>query len=169
MDHYWICEKKILLFVSYFIGILKLMSGNNSSHPDYRTSEMFLSLYFLVSADWLCFQTFALLRVGGESFLPSFPSPALSLLPQLAEQSGWEQQHIPRLSDLSVSAILQGLLRTVMPVLCLCSGETSVTTPADLKLYVLISIKRVQEQSTFLATVLADEPWMKVRGPVILK
>lgn len=168
MDQYWICEKKILLFVSYFIGILKLMSGNNSSHPDYRTSEMFLSLYFLVSADWLCFQTFALLRVGGKAFcLPS--PPQLSLLPQLAEQSGWEQQHIPRLSDLSVSAILQGLLRTVTPVLCLCSGETSVTTPADLKLYVLISIKRVQEQSTFLATVLADEPWMKVRGPVILK
>lgn len=123
MDQYWICEKKILLFVSYSIGILKLMSGNNSSHPDYRTSEMFLSLYFLVPADWLCFQTFALLRVGGKSFLPSFPSPALSLLPQLAEQSGWEQQHIPRLSDLSVSAILQGLLRTVMPVPCLCSGK----------------------------------------------
>lgn len=44
MDQYWICKKKILLFVSYSIGTLKLISGNNSSHPDYRASETFLSL-----------------------------------------------------------------------------------------------------------------------------
>lgn len=94
MDQYWICEKKILVFVSYSIGILKLVSGNNSSHPDYRTSETFLSLYFLVPADCLCFQTLALLRVGGKAFCLPCP-PQLSLVPQLAEQSSWEQQHIP--------------------------------------------------------------------------
>lgn len=58
MDQYWICKKKILLFVSYSIGTLKLISGNNSSHPDYRTSETLLSLFpyscrlFVCSNSW---------------------------------------------------------------------------------------------------------------------
>lgn len=116
MDQYWMCKKKILLFVSYSIGMLKLISGNNSSPPDDRTSEMSLSLSLLVSADCLCFQIFAPWRVGGK--LSAFlPLPALPPTP-IAEQSGWEQQHSPRLSDLSVSAILQGLPRAVMPGPC---------------------------------------------------
>lgn len=83
---------------------------------------MFLSLSFLIPADCLCFQTFALWRVGGKAFCLASP-PQLSVLPQLAEQSGWEQQHSPRLSDLSVSAILQGLPCIVTPVPCLRSAK----------------------------------------------
>jgi len=62
------CKKKILLFACYSIGILKLISGNSSSHPEYRTSEIFLSLYFLVPEDCLGFQTFALFGVGKKAF-----------------------------------------------------------------------------------------------------
>lgn len=51
IDQYWTCKKKILLFACYSIGILKLISGNSSSHPEYRPSEIFLSLYFFVPAD----------------------------------------------------------------------------------------------------------------------
>jgi len=68
IDQYWMCKKKILLFACYSIGILKLISGNSSSHPEYRTSEIFLSLYFLVPEDCLGFQTFALFGVGKKAF-----------------------------------------------------------------------------------------------------
>lgn len=61
-------KKKILLVACYSIGILKLISGNSSSHPERRTSEIFLSLYFLVLADCLCFQTCTLFRVGKKAF-----------------------------------------------------------------------------------------------------
>lgn len=73
IDQYWTCKKKILLFACYSIGILKLISGNSSSQPEYRTSEIFLSLYFLVPAGCLCFQTFALFKVwGGKAFFLQF-------------------------------------------------------------------------------------------------
>lgn len=83
IDQYWTCKKKILLFACYSIGILKFISGNSSSHPEYKTSQIFLSLYFLVPADCLCSQTFALFRVGGKfsdclhlfsSLSPSWPN-----------------------------------------------------------------------------------------------
>lgn len=48
IDQYWMCKKKMLLFACYSMGILKLISGNRSSHPEHTTSEIFLSLYFLV-------------------------------------------------------------------------------------------------------------------------
>ncbi|XP_051623950.1 protein phosphatase 1F isoform X1 [Manacus candei] len=120
MDQYWMSKKKILLFACYSIGILKLISGNSSSHPDYRTSETFLSLYFLVPAD--CFQTFALFRVGEKlsDFLHLLSS--LSLTPA-GQADRLVTEHVPRLVGPSVSVILQGLLWKVMSVLCLCSGK----------------------------------------------
>lgn len=114
-------KKKILLVACYSIGIVMLISGNSSSHPECRTSEIFLSLYVLVLADCLCFQTFTLFRVG-KSVLTSFTSSVLSLScpGRLSRQIGSAAHHgapHPR------SVILQCLLCTITSILCLFSAK----------------------------------------------
>lgn len=63
MDQYWICKKKILRFVFYFIGILSLFQVTIALTLITGVQKR-SCLSFLIPADSLCFQTFALLRVG---------------------------------------------------------------------------------------------------------